>query len=99
MRNVWQWYAIAGSGLVVVLAGVGLWFMLSTDSSPDSVPVADPAPETDPEPEAEPEPEFPQVLGQSVEGRDIDHYRFGTGDTHVLLVGGVHGGYEWNSII
>ena len=37
------------------------------------------------------------VIGHSVEGRDIVSYTFGTGDTHLLFVGGIHGGYEANS--
>ena len=40
-----------------------------------------------------------QVLGQSVENRDIVVHTFGNGPKEVLLVGGVHGGYEWNSVI
>jgi len=39
------------------------------------------------------------VIGVSVEGRDIEAYTFGQGDTRLLFVGGVHGGYEWNSTI
>lgn len=39
------------------------------------------------------------VIGQSVEGRDIESYTFGEGDRHLLFVGGVHGGYEWNSVV
>lgn len=38
-------------------------------------------------------------IGSSVEGRVIESYTFGTGDTDLLFVGGVHGGYEWNSIL
>jgi predicted deacylase len=37
------------------------------------------------------------VIGTSVEGRAIDAYKFGTGSTTILFVGGIHGGYEWNS--
>ena len=40
-----------------------------------------------------------KTMGTSVEGRDIKVFSFGNGDTHLLFVGGVHGGYEWNSII
>lgn len=40
-----------------------------------------------------------QVIGISVEQREIESYTFGTGDTNILFVGGVHGGYEWNSIL
>ncbi|MEX0910131.1 MAG: M14 family metallopeptidase [Candidatus Paceibacterota bacterium] len=38
-----------------------------------------------------------KTIGQSVEGRAIDVYSYGTGDKHLLFIGGVHGGYEWNS--
>ncbi len=37
------------------------------------------------------------VIGKSVDGRDIFAYHFGTGETEVLFVGGIHGGYEWNT--
>jgi hypothetical protein len=39
------------------------------------------------------------VIGTSVEGRDIVayNYGYGTGDTKLLFVGGIHGGYEWNT--
>lgn len=39
------------------------------------------------------------VIGSSVEGRDIKAYTFGRGDTHLIFVGGIHGGYEWNSAL
>jgi hypothetical protein len=38
------------------------------------------------------------VIGRSVEGRPIEAYIYGQGDTHLLFVGGIHGGYEWNSV-
>lgn len=39
------------------------------------------------------------TIGQSVEGRDISAYTFGDGATRLLFVGGIHGGYEWNSVV
>lgn len=39
------------------------------------------------------------VIGKSVEGRDIVAYNYGTGDTNLLFVGGIHGGYEWNTVL
>lgn len=39
------------------------------------------------------------VIGQSVEGRKIEAYTFGTGSTTLAFVGGIHGGYEWNSVL
>lgn len=38
------------------------------------------------------------IIGKSVEGRNIEAYTFGDGQTQLLFVGGIHGGYEWNSI-
>ena len=37
------------------------------------------------------------VIGTSVGGRSIKAYHFGTGTKEVLFVGGVHGGYAWNT--
>ncbi len=37
------------------------------------------------------------TIGKSVEGRDISVTTFGNGEQHLLFVGGMHGGYEWNS--
>jgi g-D-glutamyl-meso-diaminopimelate peptidase len=39
-----------------------------------------------------------EVIGRSVEGRDIYAERIGTGPVNVLIVGGIHGAYEANSI-
>jgi len=38
-----------------------------------------------------------EVIGKSVEGRSIDSYTFGDGENEIVFVGGIHGGYEWNS--
>lgn len=40
-----------------------------------------------------------RVIGLSVEGREIEAYTYGSGEIHLLFVGGVHGGYEWNSVL
>jgi predicted deacylase len=40
-----------------------------------------------------------KVLGSSVQGRDIEAYTFGSGATQLVFVGGIHGGYEWNSVL
>lgn len=39
------------------------------------------------------------TIGYSAEGRPINLYSFGTGQTEIVFVGGIHGGYEWNSIL
>lgn len=40
-----------------------------------------------------------EIIGESVEGRDIVSYSYGDGQKELLFVGGVHGGYEWNSTL
>lgn len=39
------------------------------------------------------------VIGKSVEGRDILAYHYGQGDDELLFIGGIHGGYEWNTVL
>jgi hypothetical protein len=39
------------------------------------------------------------ILGQSSEGRDILGWRFGTGDKVLMLVGGIHAGFESNTVL
>ncbi|GMU74172.1 MAG: hypothetical protein AMXMBFR44_3700 [Candidatus Campbellbacteria bacterium] len=72
--------------IALAALGVGLYLVLrSREAAPE------PAPET-------PEPVH-EVIGASVEGRPIDAYTYGDGETHLLFVGGIHGGYEWNSVL
>jgi predicted deacylase len=40
----------------------------------------------------------PGVIGYSVSGRPIEVYVFGQGEKERLIVSGIHGGYEWNTI-
>jgi hypothetical protein len=42
--------------------------------------------------------ENPKVIGYSVAGRPIEVYRFGNGPTGRMIVAGIHGGNEWNTI-
>src|SRR5512142_3051887 len=40
----------------------------------------------------------PGIIGYSVEGRPIEAYAFGQGEIHYLIVAGIHGGYEGNTV-
>ena len=40
-----------------------------------------------------------KVIGASVQGRNIEAYVFGEGQHRLMFVGGIHGGYEWNSVL
>jgi len=43
--------------------------------------------------------EGPMVYGHSFEGRELRAYRLGTGPSARALIGGIHGGYEWNTTV
>ncbi len=40
----------------------------------------------------------PFVIGYSVAERPLEVYRFGEGPRNLMIVAGIHGGYEWNTI-
>ena len=42
--------------------------------------------------------ERPTIIGYSLAGRPIEVYTFGEGEREYLIVAGIHGGYEWNTI-
>lgn len=56
-----------------------------------------PAPQS---PTATPQPFFegPIIYGTSVENRPLRAYRLGTGPSPRAIIGGIHGGYEWNTV-
>ncbi len=81
---------LAVFGIVVIGGGI-TWLVLSSKPAPDqkSVSPVD-SPSSAP---------LRQTIGTSVQGRSIDAYTYGNGATHLMFVGGMHGGYEWNSVL
>ena len=39
------------------------------------------------------------IVGFSEQQREISLYSFGSGQKRILFVGGIHGGYEWNTVV
>jgi hypothetical protein len=39
------------------------------------------------------------VIGTSISKNSITAYHFGTGTDELLFIGGIHGGYEWNTVL
>jgi predicted deacylase len=82
---------------VFVVLGILAYLFIDGMGEIPSVPeVSAPAPEPVLEATAEP---THRIIGESVEGRAINAYTYGEGETHLLFVGGIHGGYEWNSVL
>jgi predicted deacylase len=77
--------------LLGVLVALGIAYAVLKGSPPSDVEV--------PKDDMTPQQSQIEVIGKSVEGRDIEAYTFGTGERKLLFVGGIHGGYEWNSVI
>lgn len=92
-----RWLIVVAVVIGLVAYAIGVTFLKDRSATPTG--------ETEPIPEAE----TPVVLdtpysrvatiGSSVNGNPIEVHSFGTGSTTLLFVGGVHGGYEWNSTL
>jgi len=82
-----KWRIIVGAVAVVALIVGGLLFFLTPAEPQVEEPVV----------EVRAIERF--VVGASVENRSIEAYAYGTGDTTLAFVGGIHGGYEWNSVL
>ncbi len=42
--------------------------------------------------------ETEEAIGRSVRGTEIRAYHYGSGEDEILFVGGIHGGYAWNTV-
>ena len=76
--------------LVTVLLGVGLFVFMGSRYK---------APETPPTVASKNLGPMRKIIGRSVEGRGIESFTYGNGPMNLAFVGGVHGGYEWNSVL
>lgn len=79
--------------VILIVFAISL-FWLTNQEAP--IVTEEPAPVVEVEPTPIPKN---AVVGTSVQGRVIETYTYGTGSTTLLFVGGVHGGYEWNSTL
>ncbi len=99
---------IGGLVALLLLGVVGYFFLYNANeySVDQTPPTTETAVDTKP-PVAEVEPEVEEVvaeepgpvefIGKSENGTDITAYHYGTGDTELLLIAGVHGAYAANT--
>ncbi|MEJ0053123.1 MAG: M14 family metallopeptidase [bacterium] len=87
--------------VVIILIGIGAYFF--TKTAPAPVTSGETASSTVPVPEATQgtaqSDGKTSVIGTSAGGNAITAYHYGTGDAELLFVGGIHGGYEWNTAL
>lgn len=88
MSQVLKYSAASIIGVIVVAAAVYFFMARHVEAPKQNEPVAE-------------VPKGPAyaVIGTSVQGRKIESYTYGTGAEHVVFVGGIHGGYEWNTVL
>ncbi|MEX0930973.1 MAG: M14 family metallopeptidase, partial [Candidatus Paceibacterota bacterium] len=92
--------------IVVLIVGVGGYFLYNlfseqaADKSDQGMQTEDTTSEVDEVAEEnEKSDETETIIGTSVEGREITAYHYGSGDTNILFIGGIHGGYAWNTVL
>lgn len=86
-------------GIVVLLIGIGVFFFMRGDDV-EVVPVDNtPTSTSTSTDQVAEEDEKETVIGKSVDGHDIKAYHYGEGDERVVFIGGVHGGYSWNTAL
>ncbi|HVV14927.1 MAG TPA: M14 family metallopeptidase [Candidatus Paceibacterota bacterium] len=84
--------------ILVIILGAGVYFWMQQSSNTANVTPPDTTGTTPDTTQATTTAEGASVvIGKSAGGNDITAYNYGTGDTRILFVGGIHGGYEWNT--
>ncbi len=86
--------------VIVALVGVGAYFLMRNTSKDVVITPGDENGTTNPDqPGGTPGvvDKTKTVIGKSAGGRDIVAYHYGEGAKEILFVGGIHGGYEWNT--
>ena len=86
-------FTISGAAMTFGVVALAVWAYWPAPKVPAIMP-----------PTQQPDTETPlgtstqTTIGASVEGRQIEAYTFGTGETDLLFIGGIHGGYENNTV-
>ena len=73
----------------------------SPSTTATETPIPTPPPTYTPRPTRDPNIPFMvgEVIGSSVGGYPLEAFHLGTGPQQIIVVGGLHGGYEWNTIL
>jgi len=91
--------------LFILIIGAGFYYFLTPTATVDNLPVAveKPTPVVATSTIATTTEELPiergpeTVIGTSVKNNAITAYHFGQGKDEIVFIGGIHGGYSWNT--
>lgn len=93
--------------VIIIVIVIGVYFLSrpygNKDVVTNQVPVTDTTAsqdtQTDQTQNIAPVNKDETIIGTSVSGNSIMAYHFGEGATELLFIGGIHGGYEWNTVL
>lgn len=90
--------------IVIVLVALGAYFIIQNVSNKgvpanDQVKLEDKDLAENEPAEVKTEDKTQTIIGASAGGRNITAYHYGDGEKEILFVGGIHGGYEWNTVL
>lgn len=89
--------------VIIVLVIIGVYYVSKSPSQPvdeGTATTTDTTGTTATSTQNQTQDKSMTVIGRSVEGRDIVAYHYGAGTTtELLFIGGIHGGYEWNTVL
>ncbi len=90
--------------IAIIVIGLGAYFLMRTQPTQTDEPKTDTIQLLDTTQNAAVQNTAPvnkteTVIGMSVGGNSINAYHYGEGSDELLFVGGIHGGYEWNTAL
>ncbi len=104
MKNI-----IAAVGALIIVIGISYYFLSRSAENeynnplPEVIPPVTPVATSTATTTAEVPSPLPlsgtTTIGTSVSGNEIVAYHFGTGETELMFLGGIHGGYSWNTAL
>jgi hypothetical protein len=88
--------------IVIILVGIGVYYFINNSTNTSLVTNNDieqvsTTTEDLTKVSTTTEDKTKTIIGESALGKDIIAYHYGTGTKEILFVGGIHGGYEWNT--
>ena len=97
-------------GALIIIFGIGTYFILTREpKTTNETPITETPVVTNTTPQetttasttetVDSDTDGTTIIGSSSGEHDIAAYHYGTGDTEVLFVGGIHGGYSWNTTL
>lgn len=93
---------ITVAAVALIVLGVGAYFFAPSFFATNKVPqpaVVGTIPTGNEQATTTQERKDVSTIGTSAGGHDLLAYHYGTGDTELLFVGGIHGGYSWNTVL